>query len=81
MDTSVATGVQVLYAYSDTLQGLAEQVQRLLDPYPADAIVSVSHSVIQTASRVEPKLLGPDRGYLSFTFSVLIVVRRGSYDA
>jgi len=25
------------------------------------------HSVIQTASRVEPKLLGPDRGYLSFT--------------
>jgi len=23
MDTSVATGVQVLYAYSDTLQGLS----------------------------------------------------------
>ncbi len=52
MDTNLATGVQVLFAYSDTLQGLAEQVQRQLDPYPADAVVSVSHSVAQPGSTV-----------------------------
>jgi len=78
MDTNLATGVQVLFAYSDTLQGLAEQVQRQLDPYPADAVVSVSHSVVQTGQRVETKFLGADRGYLSFTFTAVLVVRRGT---
>lgn len=77
MDTNLATGVQVLFAYSDTLQGLAEQVQRQLDPYPADAVVSVSHSVVQTSARVESKLLGADRRVLGFTYSAVILVRRG----
>ncbi len=76
MDTSVATGVQVLYAYSDTLQGLAERIQRLLDPYPADAVLSVSHTVIQTSARVENKLFGADRRVLGFTYSAVVVVRR-----
>ena len=77
MDTNPATGVQVLFAYSDTLQGLAAQVQCQLDPYPAGAVVSVSHSVAQTSAQVETKLFGADRRVLGFTYSAVIVVRRG----